>query len=45
MEKYKILVIDDHPEIRYSFPLYELKLREKGYESEFYIVSCIVEFE
>ncbi len=45
MKKYKILVIDDHPEIRYSFPLYELKLREKGFESEFHIVSSIVEFE
>ena len=45
MKKYKILVIDDHPEIRHSFPLYELKLREKGFESEFYIVSSIVEFE
>lgn len=45
MKKYKILVIDDHPEIHHSFPLYELKLREKGFESEFYIVSSIVEFE
>lgn len=45
MKKYKILVIDDHPEIRHSFPLYELKLREKGFESEFHIVSSIVEFE
>lgn len=45
MEKYKILVIDDHPEIRHSFPLYELKLRDKGFESEFHIVSSIVEFE